>query len=459
METTQRGQASGTSIHSIHPLRPPRVEVLADYDATRLTSAIHQTGRWSILIVTVYGYPTSHPNSAERTNKLLTRAAAIAAEVALPTIICGDFNVPADDMPLTEALLDLGYLDLRRWYRQVHQHDMPPTCRGVTWPDQAFIHKHLLPHLQAVTVEDTHVFHDHKPILLDFHLPGEGPFVQSWTLPASWLPFEPSATMMEASFAAKWKASDAPTTLTEALRTWTQACEHSVQTTVQKQHNADPVAHPQARLPKRCIGRTGARTLTKKPIVPGIRRACQGQYNPPLETSGIRYRQQVKQLRRLQSFHHRYAKLQYVTWTDHQNQQLAQEWEAIVQAQGFPPTFPRWCLNHIDIGFFPLDFPDENFLQHLVDIIRHHCDMQGAADRTLRLQQAKLQKKVTGSYALKGQVKVTDPEKGFVFVDCPEVYEFFGRDVYVPKDRQGSELTERADRGLQCAAESVDAWN
>lgn len=25
--------------------------------------------------------------------------------------------------------------------------------------------------------------------------------------------------------------------------------------------------------------------------------------------------------------------------------------------------------------------------------------------------------------------------KGYVFVECPEVYEFFGRDVYVPKEQ------------------------
>jgi len=51
------------------------------------------------------------------------------------------------------------------------------------------------------------------------------------------------------------------------------------------------------------------------------------------------------------------------------------------------------------------------------------------------LESLRLHSKVQGSHALKGTVKITDAEKGFVFVDCPEVYEFFGRDVYVPKDK------------------------
>lgn len=54
------------------------------------------------------------------------------------------------------------------------------------------------------------------------------------------------------------------------------------------------------------------------------------------------------------------------------------------------------------------------------------------------LESLRLHSKVQGSYALKGTVKLTDAEKGFVFVDCPEVYEFFGRDVYVPKDKAGN---------------------
>ncbi|CAK9117335.1 unnamed protein product, partial [Durusdinium trenchii] len=51
------------------------------------------------------------------------------------------------------------------------------------------------------------------------------------------------------------------------------------------------------------------------------------------------------------------------------------------------------------------------------------------------LESLRLHNKAPGSFALKGTVKITDAEKGYVFVECPEVYEFFGRDVYVPKDK------------------------
>jgi len=42
---------------------------------------------------------------------------------------------------------------------------------------------------------------------------------------------------------------------------------------------------------------------------------------------------------------------------------------------------------------------------------------------------------VQGGMAMKGTFKAgADPEKGFGFIECPEAYEFFGRDVYVTKD-------------------------
>ncbi|CAE7237059.1 unnamed protein product [Symbiodinium natans] len=37
--------------------------------------------------------------------------------------------------------------------------------------------------------------------------------------------------------------------------------------------------------------------------------------------------------------------------------------------------------------------------------------------------------------ALKGTFKAAEADKGFGFIDCPDAKEYFGRDVYVNKDR------------------------
>ena len=393
-DEARRGQASGTSIHSILPIRKARVELTAGIEGTRIVSAIVQCGKWPILVITIYGYPQCQKEAKQKTNQLLIEAINQAEQTRLPSLIVGDLNVPFLELSSSQWLLQEGYQTMDQLYFKKYGNDMPFTCREATRPDQAIVHPKLIPYVQHIEVNKTKVVPDHDPIVFHLGLPMQQPMTQNWKLPSSWIPYEPDQDLIETAFLKNWippKPHHTEDSLSDALKLWATTCEEAVDWAVRTQHAWNPEKFPQKMLPSKAKGRNQTRKIVQKPIT-NIAKACDGQYDPPIETASFKLRHWVRQLRRLQSFLNRVRKLQHleIIWT-HTQQQLQQEWHAITTAKGFKQGFPTWCINFPEIGYFPLSLPDESFLMITIQLLRHHCDITAAEEKSVR---NKLQKYV-----------------------------------------------------------------
>ena len=386
-DEARRGQASGVSIHSRLPIRNSRIPISDKIDHTRIVSAIIQCGKWPIHVVTIYGYPLCQKESKNKTDQLLLEAAAQVEQTGLPSLIVGDFNVPCHDLSATQMLFQEGHLTLEQIYCQIYGKDMPLTCREPTRPDQAIIHPKLIPFVSHIEVNKTKVVPDHDPVIFHLSIPLEQPMTQNWNLPSSWLQYEPDAELVELAFLQQWKPptiANNESSLSDALKLWATTCEHAVDWAIRKQHHDNPEKYPQKCLPAKAKGRNQSRSIVKKPIT-CVSKACEGQYNPQIETASFRLNHWIRQLRRLQSLQNRIRKLQHLEtiWTD-THQQLQQEWIAIQNAKGFQRGFPEWCANIPEIGYFPLTYPDESFLLTAIQFLRHQCDCQVAKEKSVR---------------------------------------------------------------------------
>ena len=199
-EVSYRGQATGVSLHTLHPVRPSRVVVPSEIDATRVLSSIVQIGTWKIHFVTIYGYPSCHQKSKDRTNALLEAATTMIDQVNLPTIISRDFNHPLDSLAAGQTLLRSGYVHIQQKYQELYAQDMPFTCREATSPDQVSISASLQQYVDAIMVDKQKVFSDHDPVIFQLNLPIQPPMKTVWRLPQTWLTFQPDPSILEEKF-------------------------------------------------------------------------------------------------------------------------------------------------------------------------------------------------------------------------------------------------------------------
>ena len=284
-ETSFRGQASGVSMHSMFPIRSSRVKLPSEIDHTRLLSSIVQVGTWKIHFLTIYGYPSCHQKSKDKTNALLQAAETIIDQVNLPAILAGDFNHPLDSLAAGQNLLRNGFVNLLQKFTQLYEDIMPHTCRDVTSPDQVMISADLQAFVTAIEVDKQKIFSDHDPLLYQLLLPLDPPMKSSWKLPQSWLPLQPDPDIFEQQFQRLALQNNLPLTnadvveippLPDALELWARVAESAVDATIRQQHQQDPERFPQKHLPKKCRGRLHPRKIKQKPFGDVIRGACEG---------------------------------------------------------------------------------------------------------------------------------------------------------------------------------------
>lgn len=380
-EGARRGMASGVSCHSIYPIRASRVTINPELDPTRIVSSIVQIGSWALHLIVIYGYPSCLPQSRTKTEALLQEAARLESVIRLPTIICGDFNHHPRYLNTAQTLSALRYQTTEEIHLQLYGKPMPKTCRGKTCHDQMLIHPTLVPLVISVQVNQEKTFHDHDPVIIQLQFPMEQPTYYTWTMPAPFFPYEPNPTYVANHFDALTRdspldsrkvAQSEDLTLSDALQLWARTCETAVHRTLNQQHAEKPETYPQKGLPKKCFGRMKQRKLCRVPITPPIPQACEGQYNPPTETSTYRVLQNTKQIRRLQSLRQRIIKTADPNHTQDLGD-LQKEWIAIMGSKGFG-NFPKWCLNKPELAYLPYGLPPTDFLDIAIDLLKHETD-------------------------------------------------------------------------------------
>eukprot|EP00438_Fugacium_kawagutii_P030624 Skav219540 [mRNA] locus=scaffold556:77175:84289:- [translate_table: standard] len=395
-EGTKRGMATGVSIHSLVPLRPSRTQLPDDVPATRITSAILHWGLMQIHCIAIYGYPSTTPQARQNTDVLMQAAATITHQVGLPTIVAGDFNMPLDGFPAFQFFEHRGFRSTKQLFPSIMNTEMPMTCRGTTCNDQILFDPVLLPYISSMQVDQLGPFHDHSPVIVDLTLPIEPVKHFVWSLPQSWVPYLQEPEKADDYFAQNQSEHYLNTpeqlrqhhTLDTALTAWAKTIEHAVSQTVHSQHQADPQHCPMPNLPRGARGRFSKIRLKQKQKVVYISKACEGQYNPKIDTANHHILLQTRQLRRLQSYYFLATKHDADPEAFHIRQQMKQEWAAITRAKGFQ-GFPQWCAHFPELGFDPFVNPDLTYVHSLIQLLRHHVDSLCAALNERRKCKAK----------------------------------------------------------------------
>ena len=373
---TMRGLAAGVALASRLPSHCSRPGLPPDAAATcRLSECFVRLGALQVRVLTIYGVPLSHQDARQRTEDLLAMAAAQATQNALPCIIAGDFNVPPLSLPTGTALAARGYQEVFALHHHIHAEQLPPTCRGATRNDTALLHPAVVPlFVNAWVLSEEKIFDSHDPLCFRLRLCGQRPCRQVWRLPRPWAQLGPNRDAFAAAFRPhaahlKLQAQNCASTadIDAALLSFSQAAEDAVQNALAQQNQDDPLRAPHTTLPKAFRGRCVDRATIKRELPCLLRPDRAGGYQPDVEVTSVLGRMKVRQVRRVRTLHQGLAKLHrlHAGQDGPLRRQLRTEWQAVLRAKGYPPSFSVWLLRVACFHTVPVDLPDLEWISLL----------------------------------------------------------------------------------------------
>ena len=391
---TLRGFAAGVAIFGNLPLSQPTTAIPSEVSQTlRIVEAMTRFGHMQVRLVCVYGFPASYRDARERNQELFTHVLARVSQSRLPTVIAGDLNCRVQLLPIWENLRHLGYQEVFEMYEHRMRQALPATCKGSSRHD-TFL---LPPCVQqmfrgAKVLVDDKIFDAHEPLVVTLAPAAVDPPL-TWRQPRSWAAFNPNMDAVLHYYAelrrplqALLETAATPEDASAAFQLWSSTVEDSVHHALREEHQRDPIANPVAGLPRAARGRCS--NLVRKPrqSVAVAKKGRHGDYDPSVEAASIKARQQVRQVRRIQSLMRRRQWLegQSAPTPDSLASQLHNEWRAILSSKAFGPRFDYWLIQNACFPWVWRANPPADWLNEVYQYAKFQCEASLRHEANLR---------------------------------------------------------------------------
>eukprot|EP00435_Cladocopium_sp_Y103_P054135 s857_g17.t1 len=378
-----RGKASGVAMFSRWPIRHIHGtiddEILA---SSRLAHLLLEIGDFQLQCVVIYGMAQSGMDKQNR--DLVLHALRAVDHFHLPYVILGDFN--CSPLALLEAeAAERQLTDLRTLHLRQTGTPMPPTCKGVTTPDNTVMSPQAARWIESVQVCPPGDFDTHQVVLFRMVVPVQDLVVYHLPLPKPWHELDIDENFMPQAYEAAVARLGVPADLPQ----WGEVIECAADLAF-RQTQLSKGIHPTqiSGLPKAFRGRCKPRKPEKKGRVLLTKPGRQGDYARMDEVVRKSTQAKVKQVRRVQALHRRtmYANKQtcYAKWSE-----LQQEWHAILRSKAFGRSFIQWCQHTPELGPPSWDVPSGDYIFTLLQLLLHLTDVELAFDKKLHVDRQK----------------------------------------------------------------------
>eukprot|EP00435_Cladocopium_sp_Y103_P014298 s1780_g3.t1 len=377
-----RGKASGVALFSSQSIR--RLQgTIDDYHAStsRLGHFFLEIDRFQLQIVVIYGLAMS---GSTRANSLLINAALAATDhFHLPWIIMGDFNAdPASLVP--EDLEDRQVTDLKALHVSLTGFPMPPTCKGITTPDNALFSPESAAWVRNIRVLPAGHFDTHNVVTFQLCIPELAMCNLRLPMPLTWVTLPIDQKFMSQSYDDALLRHGVPQTFQE----WGQCIETAVDTAYRSSQQANEglqwsLTKP---LPKQCRGRCQPRQPQMASKYLWTKPGRPGDYTPSGEIVRRRTQCRIKQVRRVQALYRRVCQAQKYEPTAGQIHEMQLEWNAILRCKAFDGCQVKWCQCMPELGPPPLWTPQVDYLGTMFQLLKFQTDADVAFDQQLHKQ-------------------------------------------------------------------------
>ena len=342
--------------------------------ATHVPLGPHAT----LLVITIYAPPpTSHSmqNPQAITDALLQCANRIVRSWHGPAIIQGDFNQDVSANADIAELFNVGWVDAHDISVQVHQHPKKPTCitsnGGTSHNTKIFCNPIVANSIVYCNAWDDFLFAAHPTLVLTCNLNTISRPHADWKLPKAFTCKSFDREVAEAfqpnpNFSQKFRDAIQKCDVQQAAQLWTNQAEEVLATSARDSEGK--CVH----FPPSHFGRNKGPKIINSPLsAPILRPARQSEPNPTAAQGPTRYRQHLKQYRRIHTLVGLYRAFQKQNTP--QNLHACHElWKAIRDATGFGKHgFPKWVCETFSI-LFSYAFPSLEYVVHLRDLFGEH---------------------------------------------------------------------------------------
>ena len=439
-----RGRTGGTAVTANIPLRPCRNPMPPDWKSTtRYVHTIASWGQTHVQIFAIYSIPQSHNNAKDFLNNLLTMTLQQASNVPLPFIICGDFNMELHDLPIWEIFQRKGCADLIAIHHQKYGTTMPPTCQGVTRPDNAIISRQLLPYVGHVKVLSPEWFATHCPVFFSLQLPQPTLHKVTLKMPQSWIELGIDNDDMLHAYETMTNTPVATT-----LEEWGQKVESLADVSLKQTYAKD--GHGHRGLPKAYRGRCQPRHPVKSPIYSSVKKARQGDFEPLFEINRMSTKRQIKQTRRIQNLLRRIQKLeQDINMPQQYHEECHQEWVTILQSTAFGAPFHEWLTEVPELGYPQWLIPTSHWLSAVSQYVQHQVTAAVAEDHAIFAKKNQFNKFCDQRY--QGSAQAFSKIKGAPPAPITE--------VYIPAEAECVLVWKPDANQVECFCEDPELFN
>ena len=279
-----------------------------------------------IEIAIVYGYPysTTHQYPRFKTEQLLEAAInRVACQASGPRVIMGDFNWLRPELAQLDRLEAMGFRDLQSIAEQWWGYPVQPTGKGTRQIDFVYVSPELIPLLRDVRVVDSW-WPDHSAVVGTFGSPRVVLEQFRWRMPQpiEWPTFQASV---------RYPEHPDPSTAYAIL--WN---------TIEQQASSAAVLGGSSSFHRSQCGRGQTLEPSRQISQPSpIRKGRTGEIQPAFHGVSLRYAQQFKQARQLQSLR---AALKKTPSSN--GESIPALWCSIRHSTGFPGGFCAWWTQH-----------------------------------------------------------------------------------------------------------------
>lgn len=250
-----------------------------------------------IQLLIVYALPATQNGTSSFNSDLLAAAIQASSLLPLPCIILGDFNGDPFKWNSGNSLKQQGFWDLRALHQRLHGAPMPPTCRGVTTPDNALLCPRASSWVTEVQVLTDEHFDWHKVVTFTLQLQADDAFVQSFRMPDTFLKLPMKDNDLHDAYHMLTQKNGVP----PDLEAWGKQVEQSADLAYRWFQVKDQGCPLPATLgmPKKFRGRCQPTQLVNHPVKSHFKKGRPGDYQPAIEVHTNNTQAKVKQIRRL----------------------------------------------------------------------------------------------------------------------------------------------------------------
>ena len=388
---SRRGSALGVCMisRSTVTLRPTRDKLPEHWDRTcRIMVSYMQLPAFTVRLVCLYGVQPSAHDAFVKNNSLWQAVLQIVSSCDMPTLIAGDFNMRPQKAQLWHCFQEMGFQEVFEQH-ELHGVPLPPTCNSKTRHDSIVFSKHFISSFQGAEINQDKLFPNHDPMIASFQVAKASFVYRNLPMPT---PLQADVLDSDVFQHCQEKAFDlqmihplqtmspelSHEIFTKNLETIGYAYEKSYQQAVDLHNEFLCIKGDSCECERSCFQSVSQEIGGRlKPRAPKIfrprkspKKGRHGVYEPPGETYSLRISQWVKQVRRLQAYLIRGRKYQNQCMHESAMIQHQKEWQVILVADGFKPSFSQWVLFELDSPICYLHEPPLEWVQEIYELLK-----------------------------------------------------------------------------------------